>query len=197
MAELAALCCIGFFVVIGILLAGFYAFSVYNGLIQLRNNIDRAWANIDVLLKQRSDLIPNLVEAVKGYMKYEKSVLEELTKLRTSVIIASGPAEKAKASEAISASLKTIFAVAENYPKLEASQNFLDLQKQLSTMENQIADRREFYNNSVMLFNTKIHSVPDMVFAGMLGFRDKEYFKATEDEKKNVEVKMEPEKKSG
>lgn len=190
MAEFTLLCCVGFFVVIGFLLAAFYAFTVYNGLIQLRNNLDRAWANIDVLLKQRSDLIPNLVETVKGYMKYEKSVLEEITKLRTSMISASGPAEKAKASEAISASLKSIFAVAENYPRLEASKNFLDLQGQLSAIENQIADRREFYNNSVLLFNTRIHSLPDMVFAGMLRFKDKEYFKATEDEKKNVEVKV-------
>jgi LemA protein len=190
MAEFAAICCIGVFVVIGTLLAGFYAFSVYNGLIQLRNNIDRAWANIDVLLKQRSDLIPNLVETVKGYMKYEKSVLEEITNLRTSIMSASGPAEKARSSEAISGALKTIFAVAENYPKLEASQNFLDLQKQLTAMENQIADRREFYNNSVLLFNTKIHSIPDMIFANMLGFRPKEYFKAEEGEKKVVEVKM-------
>ena len=190
MAEFTALCCVGFFVVVGFLLAGFYAFSVYNGLVALRNNIDRAWANIDVLLKQRSDLIPNLVETVKGYMKYEKSVLEEITRLRTSMMSASGPAEKARASEAISASLKSIFAVAENYPKLEASSNFLELQKQLSAIENQIADRREFYNNSVLLYNTRIHSLPDLLFAAILGFRDKEYFKATEEEKKVVEVKM-------
>ncbi|MFN7990833.1 MAG: LemA family protein [Candidatus Micrarchaeia archaeon] len=193
MAELAFAFCCGFFLVIFALLALFYVVSIYNGLINLRNNIDKAWANIDVLLKQRSDLIPNLVETVKGYKKYEKGLLEEITRLRTSMMGAQGPAEKAKANDAISASLKTIFAVAEGYPDLKASENFLELQKQLSSIENQIADRREFYNDSVLLFNTKIHSIPDMVFAGILGFKDKEYFKATEDEKKAVEVKIEEE----
>jgi LemA protein len=194
MAELAFFFFCSFFAVVLALLAAFYLISIYNGLIQLRNNIDKAWANIDVLLKQRSDLIPNLVESVKGYMKYEKDVLEEITRLRTSIMAASGPAEKARSSEAISSALKTIFAVAENYPKLEASQNFLELQKQLAAIENQIADRREFYNDSVLLFNTRIHSLPDAIFAGMLGFRDKEYFKVAEEEKKVAEVKMEEKK---
>ncbi|MFH0737015.1 MAG: LemA family protein [Candidatus Micrarchaeota archaeon] len=184
-----AICCGFIFVVLGAL-ALFYVFSVYNGLISLRNNIDKAWANIDVLLKQRTDLIPNLVECVKGYMKHEKGVLTELARLRTSMMEAKTPGEKAKASEGLSSALKTVFAVAENYPKLEASSNFLELQKQLSAMENQIADRREFYNDSVLLFNTRIHSVPDMAFASMMGFRDKEYFKVLEEEKKPVAVKM-------
>jgi LemA protein len=191
MAEFAFVFCCGFFLFVLFLLAAFYAFSIYNGLISLRNNIDKAWANIDVLLKQRSDLIPNLVEAVKGYMKHEKAVLTEITQLRTALMGATTPSAKAKTSEGISAALKTIFAVAENYPKLEASQNFLELQKQLTAMENQIADRREFYNDSVLLFNTRIHSLPDLVFASMMGLKDKEYFKAAEEEKKAVEVKME------
>ncbi len=191
--EVLILCC-GFFVFVLFLLAVFYAFSIYNGLISLKNNIEKAWANIDVLLKQRSDLIPNLVETVKGYMKYEKSTLVEITRLRTEIMSASTPGEKARASEGISAAIKSIFAVAENYPQLKASENFLELQKQLSAMENQIADRREFYNDSVLLFNTRIHSVPDMIFASMMGMKDKEYFKATEEEKKLVEVKMEEEK---
>ncbi|MGV8085583.1 MAG: LemA family protein [Candidatus Bilamarchaeum sp.] len=190
MAELAFPVCCGF---VGLVLGGlsiFYIVSKYNGLISLRNNIDKAWSNIDVLLKQRSDLIPNLVEAVKGYMKYEKSLLEEITRLRMSVVTSSTLGEKARANDALSASLKSIFAVAENYPNLKANENFIELQKQLSAMENQIADRREFYNDSVMLFNTRIHSIPELLFASMLGFKDKEYFKATEDEKKNVEVKI-------
>ena len=183
------ICCGGIFAALAVI-AFFYLFTVYNGLIELRNNIDRAWANIDVMLKQRTDLIPNLVEVVKGYKNYEKGVLTELTRMRTSMISAKTPGEKAKASDALSRSLKTVFAVAENYPELKASQNFLELQKSLSGMENQIADRREFYNNSVLLYNNKIKSLPDMIIASALAFKEKEYFKATEEEKKAVKVKM-------
>jgi LemA protein len=188
MLELVA--CLGFLGFIILVLIIFYIFSVYNGLISLKNNIERAWANIDVLLKQRSDLIPNLVETVKGYMKHERSVLENITRMRTEILSAQGPAAKAKASEALTSALKSIFAVAENYPQLRASENFLQLQQQISAIENQIADRREFYNESVVLFNTRIHSVPDMILAGMMGFKDKEYFKATEGEKKNVKLEL-------
>ena len=172
------------------MLGGVYVFSVYNGLVELRNNIEKSWANIDVVLKQRSDLIPNLVEAVKGYMKYEKGTLEGITKMRAAMMSAQTPGQKAKASDAISSALKSIFAVSENYPKLQASENFLDLQKQLTAMENQIADRREFYNHSVLLYNTRINSAPDNVFASTFGFKEKEYFKAAADEKEAVKVKM-------
>jgi LemA protein len=182
--------CLGFVVLVLFCLAAFYVVTVFNGLISLRNNIDKAWANIDVMLKQRSDLIPNLVEAVKGYMKYERSVLENITRLRTSMMSAQGVAEKARASEAISSALKSIFAVAEKYPQLRASENFLELQKQLSAMENQIADRREYYNDAVLLYNTRIKSFPDMLFAMPLGMKEKEYFKAEEGEKAPVTVKM-------
>jgi LemA protein len=181
---------VGFVVLVLFLLAVFYAFSVFNGLISLKNNIEKAWANIDVVLKQRNDLIPNLVEAVKGYMKYERTVLSDVTRLRTQMMAAQTMSEKASAHDALSGALKSLFAVAEKYPDLKASSNFLDLQQQLSTMENQIADRREFYNDAVMLFNTRIHSLPDLLVASMMGFRDKEYFKATEEEEKPIEVKM-------
>ncbi len=190
MAGDAIIICCGFSGFLVALLGVFYVFSIYNGLISLRNNIDKAWSNIDVLLKQRYDLVPNLVETVKGYMKHERATLEEITRLRTSALSASGPAEKAKINDGMSSALKTIFAVSENYPQLKASENFIELQKQLAALENQIADRREFYNDSVMLFNTRIHSVPDNIFAGMLGMKDKEYFKATDEEKKVVEVKI-------
>jgi LemA protein len=183
--------CLSFVAIVVAVLAVIYAFSIYNGLITLRNQIGKSWANIDVLLKQRSDLVPNLVETVKGYMKHERETLTELTKLRASITQAEGPAAKAKHSEAISAALKTVFAVAENYPKLQASDNFLKLQDQLSSIENQIADRREYYNDSVFLYNTRIHSLPDVIVAKLLGMGDKEYFKATEEEKKNIEVKFE------
>lgn len=181
--------CMGFIILVSGLLAAFYAVSVYNGIIRLRNNIDKAWSNIDVLLKQRSDLIPNLVSAVKGYMKHEKGVLTEITRLRTSVLSGS-PAEKANASEKISESLKTLFAVAEDYPKLRASENFLDLQNKLSAIENQIADRREFYNDSVLLFNTRIQVLPDSIVASLLGMKPREYFSAKGAEKKLVEVQF-------
>jgi len=182
--------CLGLLgLILGALLL-FYIFSVYNGLISLKNNIERAWANIDVLLKQRSDLIPNLVETVKGYMKHERGVLEEVTRMRAEMISAQNPAQKARASEHLTSALKSIFAVAENYPQLRASENFLQLQNQISAIENQIADRREFYNESVLLFNTRIHSIPDMIFAGLMGLKDKEYFRATEEEKKNVKVEL-------
>lgn len=184
------LMCVGFLALLLGALVLFYLFSIYNGLISLKNNIERAWANIDVLLKQRSDLIPNLVETVKGYMKHERGVLEDVTRMRAEMISAQSPAQKAKASEHLTSALKSIFAVAENYPQLRASENFLQLQNQISAIENQIADRREFYNESVLLFNTRIHSLPDMIIAGMMSFKDKEYFKATEEEKKNVKVEL-------
>jgi LemA protein len=182
--------CVGFVLLVLLLLAAFYAVSVFNGLVSLRNSIDKAWANIDVLLKQRSDLIPNLVETVKGYMKYERQVLTDITALRASLTAAQTAGEKARHSEAISAALKTIFAVSEKYPNLKANENFLELQKQLTAMENQISDRREFYNDAVMLYNTKIKSLPDMFVALILNFKEKEYFKAMEEEKAPVQVKM-------
>lgn len=182
--------CLGFVIITIVVLVIIYIFSVYNGLITLRNQIDKSWSNIDVLLKQRSDMVPNLVEAVKGYMKHEKETLIELTRLRTSVMQAQGPAAKASPSDAISAALKTVFAVSENYPKLRASENFQKLQDELTSMENQIADRREYYNDSVFLYNTRIHSLPDVIVAKLLGMKDFEYFKATDAEKKPVEVKL-------
>ncbi len=187
MAFEGLICCGG--IILGLLvLFVFYLFSVYNGLVSLRNNVDKAWANIDVLLKQRSDLIPNLVQTVKGYMKYEKQTLIDITALRASIMTAHGPQETAKHSEAITASLKTIFAVSEKYPDLKADDNFLDLQKQLTEMENGIADRREFYNDSVMLYNTRIKSLPDSIIAGMFHFTETEYFRAVEEEKAPVQV---------
>lgn len=186
--------CIGFFVVVSVVLVLFYIVSIFNGLISLKNNIEKSWANIDVVLKQRFDLVPNLVETVKGYAKHEKSVFEEVTKLRAAMTSAHGPSEKAKVNDALSASLKSIFAVAENYPKLQASENFMKLQDQLSAMENQIADRREFYNDSVLLYNTRIASIPDSIAASMMGMKPKEYFKAEESEKKAIEVKIEDKK---
>ncbi|PIQ90073.1 MAG: LemA family protein [Candidatus Omnitrophica bacterium CG11_big_fil_rev_8_21_14_0_20_41_12] len=168
-----------------------YAISIYNGLIRLSRNIDKAWANIDVLLKQRHDEIPKLIKVCEGYMKYERETLEKLTAARTACIQAKGVEESARAEGQLSGLLKNVFAVAENYPDLKASQNFIQLQQRVSYLESQIADRREFYNDSVNLYNIRINQIPDMWVAGMLKYGPKEMFKVAEAEKSDVEIKFE------
>ena len=173
-----------------LVIAIIYAVTLFNSLILLKNNVRKAWANIDVLLKQRSDLIPNLVETVKGYMKYEKGLFEEITLARTALMQASGAAQTAKASKQLDSALKTLFAVAENYPQLRASENFLHLQKQLSDLENQIANRREFYNDSVNLYNMGTERFPELFVAKFLGMKREEYFTAEESAKALPSVEM-------
>ncbi|MBN1502540.1 LemA family protein [Candidatus Woesearchaeota archaeon] len=163
---------------------------MYNSLIRLKNDIKKAWANIDVLLKQRSDELPKLVSSVKGYMKHEKTVLENLTKARTSLMNAKTIEEKAKADNIISGALKSLFAVAENYPNLKANENFMQLQKRISGIENELADRREFYNDAVNTFNIRIASFPDMIIAGMMGLREQDMFKVSEEDKKDVKIEF-------
>ncbi|MFH1236910.1 MAG: LemA family protein [Candidatus Aenigmatarchaeota archaeon] len=168
----------------------FYVVSVFNGLVRLKNNIKKSLSNIEVLLKQRVDELPKLIESVKGYMKHERGTLTELTKARTEFMNAKTLPEKAKADGIISGALKTIFAVAENYPNLKANENFAQLQTRISGIENELADRREFYNDSVNTYNIRIQSIPDRFVAGMLGYTPEELFKATEAEKRDVEVKF-------
>jgi len=163
---------------------------LYNSLIGLRNQVENAWAQIDVQLKRRNDLIPNLIETVKGYAKHEKSVFTDVTKARTAVMNAGTKEGKAKASGALTETLKSLFAVAENYPQLKANENFLQLQEELSGTENKIAYSRQFYNDIVMRFNTKIQLFPNNIFANMLSFTKQEMFKAQESEKKNVKVQF-------
>ncbi len=165
-----------------------YFIAVYNGLVRLKNNIKKAMANIDVLLKQRMDELTKLIETVKGYARFERKVLNEVTKARTAFLDAKTLPEKAKASDMISGALKTLFAVAENYPKLNASENFKQLQDRISGIENEIADRREFYNDSVNTYNIRIQQIPDRFIAGMLGYQAEPLFKAEEAEKKDVKV---------
>jgi len=160
----------------------------YNSFVRLRNRVDNAWSQIDVQLKRRFDLIPNLIESVKGYMKHEKSTFKEITEARTSFLNAKGPKEMAKADNQLSGALKSIFAVAENYPKLEASQNFIQLQEELSGTENKIAYSRQFYNDSVNDWNVKLQSFPSNLVAKMFGFIEKEFFKTDDEERKNVKV---------
>jgi len=189
---MAALEISGGFIVLGlIVIALFFVIAIYNGLISLRNNIDKAWANIDVLLKKRLDLIPNLVEIVKGYATYERSVLEEITKIRASALQAQGIPEKARGSEAVSTSLGSVFALAENYPDLKASANFLELQKELATIETQIAQRREFYNDSVLLYNTNIKTIPGVFVADFLKYTPRDYFRVDGDVETPVKVSIE------
>ena len=156
---------------------------IYNGLVRLKNNIKKSWANIDVLLKQRSDELPNLIASVKGYMEHERTTLEALTKARTDVLQAPTLSKKAVADMLITEALKTIFAVAENYPNLKANENFLKLQNRITSLENELADRREFYNDSVNIYNIRIHSFPDMIVARMLNYTDEQWFKASDEDK--------------
>ncbi len=162
----------------------------YNSFVRLKVQVENAWSQIDVQLKRRFDLIPNLIETVKGYTKHEKEVLENVTKARTAFMNAGTLGAKAKASNMMTDTLKSLFAVAENYPKLQANENFLQLQEELSGTESKIAYARQFYNDSVMTLNTKIESFPGNMLASMFGFKKREMFQVTEEEKKNVKVKF-------
>jgi len=168
-----------------------YIIGTYNSLIILRTRIKEAFSGIDVQLKRRADLIPNLVETVKGYAKHEKSVFENVTKARSSLINAHTPEEKAKANDQLSGALKTLFAVAEAYPQLQASANFQELQKQLEDTEDKIAYSRQFYNSNVLDFNTKVQVFPSNIIANMLGFKQEPFFETEEEDRKKVEVKFE------
>ncbi len=167
-----------------------YVVILYNELVRLRNDNDRAWANIDVLLKQRHDEIPNLVEAVKGYMQHERQTLEAVTQARAASASASTVAGKAQADLMMTGALRGLFAVAENYPQLKANENFLKLQGRISELEERIADRREFFNDDVNTYNTRIRQLPEVFMAGMMGLKPREFFKVSDDDRKLVEVKL-------
>jgi len=162
--------------------------TIYNGLIKFRNRTDEAWSDIDVQLKRRYDLIPNLVNAVKGYAKHERELFENVTKARTAAMGAQDPGEKAKAENMLSGTLKSLFAVAENYPDLKANENFLELQRELSDTENKIQAARRFYNGNVRDFNTKIQIFPNNMIAGFLNFKEYDFFELDEEEKEPVKV---------
>jgi len=161
---------------------------IYNSLIRLRNIADTSWAQIDVQLKRRADLIPNLINTVKGYMKHEKQTLTELTKARTDIMKGGDINKKLAASDQLTSALKTLFAVSENYPDLKANQNFMMLQEELSGTESKIAYARQAYNDSVLDLHNKLQTFPSNVIANLFGFKAKEYFKITESDKKNVKV---------
>jgi LemA protein len=164
--------------------------AVYNGLIKLRNRTDEAWSDIDVQLKRRYDLIPNLVNTVKGYAKHETSTFEKVTEARTKAMQATGAHDKAQAENMLTQTLKSIFALSEAYPELKANQNFLKLQDELSDTENKIQAARRFYNGNVRDFNTKIQVFPTNLVASMLNFKKYEFFEADEGERENVKVQF-------
>ena len=179
-------------VVMGVIFAGilFYAVGIYNQLVQVKINVDKSWANIDVLLKQRYDEIPKLVKVCEGYMKYERETLEKITLARTQFMSAKTPGDVSKADSTLAGALKTLFAVSENYPDLKANANFKQLQERVSYLENQIADRREFFNDSTAIFNTRIRQLPDIFLANVLGYTQQEMYKVAEAEKNSPEIKF-------
>lgn len=173
----------------GVLLVVYFV-AMYNSFVVLLTRIKEALSGIDVQLKRRADLIPNLVETVKGYAKHEKSVFEEVTKARSALMTAKTPVEKAEANNMLTAALKTLFAVAEAYPDLKASDNFKDLQRQLEDTEDKIAYSRQFYNSNVLEYNTRVKTFPSNLIANMFTFKEAEFFEAEEVERKKVEVKF-------
>ncbi|MFA6493116.1 MAG: LemA family protein [Patescibacteria group bacterium] len=178
-------------ILLGVVVIGIFWFvAVYNGIVTLRNRTQEAWSDIDVQLKRRHDLIPNLVETVKGYAKHEKELFENVTKARADAISAKGPAEAGKAENVLTDALKSVFAVAENYPQLRASENFQKLQDELTDTENKVEAARRFYNGNVRDFNTKIQIFPNSMVAGMVSAKPFELFQMAEGEKATPEVKF-------
>lgn len=169
--------------------AGYLA-TLYNGLVVVKNNILKAWGNIDVLLKQRHDEIPKLVKLAETYMKYEKDALSNIIALRNSASAAQGVASKAVKEGELTGALHKLFALSENYPDLKANASFQQLQNRISALENQIADRREFYNDSVNNYNIRIQSFPDLFVAGFMNLKAQEMFKVSEAERGDVSVEM-------
>ena len=167
-----------------------YLLTIYNSLVRLRNDIDKAWSNIDVLLKQRHDELPKLIETCKGYMQYEQETFKKVVEARNAYSKASTLAEKAQSDNMITGALKTLFAVSEKYPDLKANNNFMQLQTRISELEEKIADRREFFNDDVNTFNIRIQQLPDVFVANMMGLQHRELFKVSDADRQDVDVKM-------
>jgi len=179
---------VGLLLVIGLIVV--YLVAQYNSFVVLRARIREAFSGIDVQLKRRADLIPNLVETVKGYAKHEKTVFENVTRARSALMSAKTPQQKAESNNMLTAALKSLFAVAEAYPDLKASSNFKDLQRQLEDTEDKVAYSRQFYNSNVLEYNTKIKVFPNNMIANMFGFTPEEFFGANEEDRKKVKVKF-------
>lgn len=179
---------VGFLV--AILVVIIYAVNIYNFLVNLKNNIKKAWANIDVLLKQRHDEIPKIVDVCSGYMKYEKETLEAVIKARSLALGTKNVNETAKNEGMLSEALGKLFALSEKYPDLKANENFGHLRTRISQIESQIADRREFYNDSVNNYNIKIAQIPDVFVANFLNYQPEQMFQITESDKEDVKIKF-------
>jgi len=183
----------GILIFLGIFLFGAlaiigYFITIYNGLISLKENIKKSWSNIDVILKQRHDELPKLISVCESYTEFEKGILDRLMKAREKYFKASGVTKKSEASNEVTAALQGIFALAENYPDLKANKNFMQLQDRISHLEETLADRREFYNDSVNNYNIRIKQIPDVLVAGMLSYNDEEMFKVSEKERQDVKI---------
>jgi LemA protein len=182
---------IALWILLGLLvLLGIYLIVLYNGLVSLRNRIENAWAQIDVQLRRRYDLIPNLVETVKGYATHEKETLERVIEARNRGQQANGVQEQAQAENMLTGALRQLFALSEAYPDLKANQNFLQLQEELTGTEGRIAYARQFYNDTVYKYNTRIQKFPAVVLAGMLRFTEREYFEADDESRGPVQVQF-------
>jgi LemA protein len=183
----------GILIFLGIFLFGAlaiigYFITIYNGLISLKENIKKSWSNIDVILKQRHDELPKLISVCESYAEFEHGVLDRLMKAREKYFKARGVTKKSEASNEVTAALQGIFALAENYPDLKTNKNFMQLQKRISHLEETLADRREFYNDSVNNFNIRIKQIPDVLVAGMLNYQDEEMFKVSQKEREDVKI---------
>jgi LemA protein len=185
-AGMGLFCIVGFIILVLVAFAAFY----YNRIVVLSNQVDNAWSQIDVQLKKRADLVPNLVETVKGYMKHEKDAIKMVTDARAKMMGAGTVDDKMKAHGELTAALKTILALAENYPQLQASDNFKLLQEQLDGIESKIAYARQFYNDSVLGYNNITSTIPGVWFAGFMGKTHKPYFEIEEKEREPVQVKF-------
>ena len=182
---------IGLILLVVIVVLVVWVIAVFNGLVRMKNRVDEAWSDIDVQLKRRYDLIPNLVETVKGYAAHEQGTLQKVIEARNAAMANSGSVEsKAKAENALSSTLKSIFALAESYPDLKANQNFAKLQDELSDTENKIQASRRFYNGNVRDFNIKVEVFPNNLINAILRFKKYEFFEAAEGERENIKVKF-------
>jgi LemA protein len=171
-----------------VMLLGLYLIAIYNSLVRLKNDIDKAWANVDVLLKQRHDELPKLIETCKGYMQYEQKTFQLISEARSACQKASSGPERAQAEDFMTGALKSLFAVAENYPQLKADENFVHLQRRVTELEEMIADRREFLNDNVNVFNIRTQQVPDVFIARLANFQTRDFFKAADGDTKDVSV---------
>ncbi len=181
----------GIYIIIAIIvLISIYTFALYNSLVKLNNKIEEAFSTMDVYLKKRWDLIPNIVEIVKGYAKHEKDTLKEVINLRNSAYNEMPDAEKIKTNQQLSNGINRIMALAEAYPELKANENFKDLSNQLTKIEDDIANSRKYYNGAVRIFNDKVQMFPSNIFARMLGFKEQRMFEVNENERENIKVEL-------